>query len=68
MRDDLLLTVFAVARLLNRSPSTIRVYEAEGKLKALRTSAGARLFRKADVDRFLARRQKDAEAEAEIDS
>jgi excisionase family DNA binding protein len=52
MQNDLL-TVFTVAQILNRSPSTVRKYEAEGKLKALRTSAGARLFRRCDVQRFI---------------
>jgi DNA-binding transcriptional MerR regulator len=50
---DNLLTVFAVAQILNRSPSTIRKYEGEGKLKAVRTSAGARLFRRSVVERFI---------------
>jgi excisionase family DNA binding protein len=52
MQNDLL-TVFTVAQILNRSPSTIRKYEGEGKLKAVRTSAGARLFRRATVERFI---------------
>jgi excisionase family DNA binding protein len=57
-----LLTVFTVAQILNRSPSTIRKYEGEGRLKAVRTSAGARLFRRADVERFMKHRER-SEAE-----
>ena len=56
-----LLTVFCVAQLLNRSPSTVRKYEAEGKLRALRTSAGARLFRRSDVERFIERHRAPSE-------
>jgi len=60
MQNDLL-TVFAVAQLLNRSPSTIRKYEADGKLKALRTSSGDRLFRRRDVERFIAKHRTPAD-------
>lgn len=66
--DDMqneLLTVFTVAQLLNRSPSTVRKYEAEGKLKALRTSAGDRLFRRGTVERFLTKRKATSEAGSE---
>ena len=62
MGNDLL-TVFTVARLLDRSPSTVRQYEAQGKLKCLRTSAGARLFRRADVERFIKKHRGQNEGE-----
>ena len=62
MQNDLL-TVFTVAQLLKRSPSTIRKYEAEGRLKAVRTSAGARLFRRAAVERFIEKYREQGEDE-----
>ena len=60
MQNDLL-TVFTVAQILNRSPSTIRKYETEGQLKAVRTSAGARLFRRCDVEKFIKKHRERGE-------
>ena len=37
------------ARLVNKSAETIRSWERAGRLPARRTSAGHRLFRRADV-------------------
>jgi len=47
-----LLTTLDVAKRLNKSPETIRVYERVGKLPAVKTQSGMRLFREADVVRF----------------
>ena len=41
-----------VARILGKSPETVRFYERNGKLPAVRTVGGRRLFRKVDVLRF----------------
>ena len=65
MQNDDLLTVFAVALILNRSPTTVRKYESEGQLKAVRTSAGARLFRRGDVEKFIRKHREQNEAEPE---
>ena len=63
MRNDDLLTVFTVAQILNRSPSTVRQYETQGKLKAVRSSAGDRLFRRCDVERFIKKHREQREGE-----
>jgi excisionase family DNA binding protein len=47
-----LLTTADAARQLNRSADRVRGYEREGKLPALRTRSGQRLFRASDVDRL----------------
>jgi excisionase family DNA binding protein len=46
------LTVNAAAKLLDVSDATVRLYERQGRLPALRTSSGIRLFKKDDVERF----------------
>ena len=49
---DKLLTVGDVARRLQVMPDTVRELERRGRLRALRTEGGVRLFRKADIERF----------------
>jgi excisionase family DNA binding protein len=49
---DRLLTCADVARLLNVVPDTVRDLERRGRIKAIRTPGGIRLFREADVKRF----------------
>jgi len=46
------LTTMDAARLLNRSPETVRLYERRGQLPAIRTAGGQRLFRRKDVEKF----------------
>ena len=41
-----------VARILGKSPETVRFYERTGKLPAIKTVGGRRLFREVDVLRF----------------
>lgn len=53
------LTTGAAARSLGRSETTIRKMHARGILPGVRTSAGHRLFARADVD-ALSARLKDA--------
>jgi excisionase family DNA binding protein len=38
-----------VARFLGKSSETVRLYERRGKLPAMRTAGGVRLFKRADV-------------------
>lgn len=42
-----------VARLLYLSESGVRKWEREGKLKAVRTATGQRLFLREDVDKLV---------------
>lgn len=51
-----LLTVGDAARELSLSPDTIRLYEKQGKLRAMRTRGGQRLFQLSDVKRLKADR------------
>lgn len=59
---DYLLTNGA-ARLLDVAPQTIRLWERTGKLPALRTESGVRLFSRCDVER-LARERAERRAGA----
>jgi DNA-binding transcriptional MerR regulator len=58
-RDDLL-TTQDVARAADGEvcASTVRQWERTGKLPAIRTASGMRLFRRADVERVLADRRR----------
>ncbi len=42
-----------VARLLHLSESGVRKWEREGRLKAIRTATGQRLFRREDVEKLI---------------
>lgn len=50
--DGDLMTTSEAARLLNRAPDTIRQMERSGRLPAMKTANGQRLFRRADVLRL----------------
>lgn len=49
-----------VAREAEVTPATVRHWETTGKLRGVRTISGRRLFRREDVDEFLAQRVKRA--------
>jgi excisionase family DNA binding protein len=49
--DDLL-TVIDVARILKVSGDSVRIYERQGRLPALKTLGGIRIFKRSDVERF----------------
>lgn len=55
------LTTGEVARLANVSDTAVRLWEAAGRLRCLRTERGQRVFLRGDVDRWLAQRKADAE-------
>lgn len=57
--DELLMATGA-ARILNRSAETVRFYERMGKLTAIRTVDGTRLFRQSDVEALAAKLRKGA--------
>jgi Helix-turn-helix domain len=50
--DDDLLTTAPAARVLDKSEGFVRQAADDGRLKAIRTSSGARLFRRGDLIRF----------------
>jgi excisionase family DNA binding protein len=54
---NLWLTVADVAKRLNVTPDTVRDLERRGRLNAIRTVGGVRLFKEAEVERFLQHRQ-----------
>lgn len=58
--DDLLLTNEA-ARLLDVSPQTIRLWERAGRLPAIKTTKGVRLFNRRDVENLAQERRQLAE-------
>jgi len=45
-----LLTTSATARILDMTPDGVRALERRGKLRAMRTTTGQRLFARADVE------------------
>jgi DNA-binding transcriptional MerR regulator len=47
--EERLLMTTDAARLLNRSAEAVRSYERCGRLRAIKTSNGHRLFREGDV-------------------
>lgn len=49
-----LLMVSEAARLLGRSSDMVRYYERTGRLLAVRTAGGVRLFEREAVERFAA--------------
>ena len=50
--NESLLTVNDVAKMLNRSGESVRGYERQGKLPAIKTLRGLRLFKEKDVREF----------------
>jgi hypothetical protein len=50
--NEIFLTVGDAARILGKSPECIRGYERSGKLAAIKTQSGVRLFRRKDVERL----------------
>jgi len=54
---DTFLTTLDAAKILQVSPDTIRVWERRGKLPAIRTQGGMRLFRREDVELLATQRQ-----------
>jgi len=55
-----LLTVGGVARIIQKSPDTVRNYERNGKLRAIKTESNIRLFQRHDVMEFVRRHSLDA--------
>jgi len=55
IKDDELLMVTSAGRILNRSAETVRFYERTGRLAAIRTADGTRLFRQSDVEALAAK-------------
>jgi excisionase family DNA binding protein len=51
-----LLTPSDAARVLGLSPDSVRVLSDSGRLPAMRTVSGRRLFKRGDVDRLAAER------------
>lgn len=52
------LTVNDVARIVRRTTETVRNWERAGRLEAIRTAGGIRLFRREAVARFVAARDR----------
>ncbi len=47
-----LVMISEAAKIMDRSASMVRWYENEGRLTAMRTSGGVRLFKKRDVEKL----------------
>jgi len=57
------LTTSDTARILNRAAATVLYYERTGRLKAVRTQNGIRLFERADVERLAQKLQRKGTSE-----
>lgn len=57
------LTTSDTARILNRAAATVLYYERMGRLKAIRTQNGIRLFERTDVERLAQTLQKKGTSE-----
>jgi predicted site-specific integrase-resolvase len=62
--SDGMLTPADVARMAGRMPATVRVWADTGKLPCVRLQNGTRVFKEADVERFLAERERRTAAAA----
>ena len=60
--DHLFLSTGDVAKLANVAPATVVSWEKTGKLAAIRTAGGVRLFEQSAVDHFIVERQRQAKA------
>jgi excisionase family DNA binding protein len=58
------LTISTAARILGVAESTVRQMERRGRLPAIRTETGVRLFRRGDCERIRLGRLKQATPEA----
>jgi excisionase family DNA binding protein len=56
-----LMTPSDAARILGLSADSVRVLSDSGRLPAMRTVSGRRLFRRSDVDRLAAQRAQHAD-------
>lgn len=65
---DQLLSVADASRILNVVPATVRAMERAGRLPALRTAGGIRLFRREDVERLAVERHRREVPEASSNS
>ena len=50
--QTIFLTSAGAARILGVVPATVRIYERLGKLPAIRTEGGIRLFDRGEVEKF----------------
>ncbi|MFL6213609.1 MAG: MerR family transcriptional regulator [Blastocatellia bacterium] len=57
-----LLIASEAAKLLDCTAANIRALERAGKVPALRTASGVRIFRREDVDRLALERQRKRDA------
>jgi len=58
MGKSLLMTTSSAARLLGVSAECVRAYERSGRLPAIRTENGFRLFQRADLERLAKQRRR----------
>jgi predicted site-specific integrase-resolvase len=47
--EEPLLTIMAAARIVNRSPETLRLWERQGRISPRRDSSGRRLYRESEL-------------------
>jgi predicted site-specific integrase-resolvase len=52
MKQSEYLSVTGAARILNKSENTIRLWERQGKIAALKTETGKRIFRRIEIERI----------------
>jgi len=58
LTNDTPMMIADVARLLHMTTNGVRYFERRGRLPAIRTTTGVRLFMPEDVERFRAERER----------
>jgi predicted site-specific integrase-resolvase len=65
---ETLVMINEAAKIIDRSPSLVRWYENEGRLSAMRTSGGVRLFKRRDVEKLAEELRAKRQAKADVRS
>jgi len=61
-QNDEFLTPSRVARMLDKSEGCVRGYATRGMIPCTRTSTGLRLFRRADIEKFIEQQRASGDA------
>ena len=65
---ETLMTVSEAARALGKASETIRLWERNGKLPAIKTAGGVRLFRSQDVMKLAKKQELESRASSNSQS
>ena len=66
LTEEILLTPCDAGRILGLTPEAVRALNNKGRLPALKTVTGRRLFRRTDVEQLAAQRAEAAQAQGRL--